>query len=104
MSKFKIIECPRDAMQSVKMFIPTEKKIKYIQSLIGVEFDTLDMGSFVSQKAIPQLKDTADVLNSLDLSISKTKFSSKSVSGIPLKEIIGFLTFPLFVTSKVISR
>ena len=73
MSKFKIIECPRDAMQSVKMFIPTEKKIKYIQSLIGVEFDTLDMGSFVSQKAIPQLKDTADVLNSLDLSMSKTK-------------------------------
>ena len=60
-------------MQSVKMFIPTEKKIKYIQSLIGVEFDTLDMGSFVSQKAIPQLKDTADVLNSLDLSMSKTK-------------------------------
>jgi hydroxymethylglutaryl-CoA lyase len=59
MSKFKIIECPRDAMQSIKMFIPTEKKIKYIQSLIGVEFDTLDMGSFVSQKAIPQLKDTA---------------------------------------------
>ena len=73
MSKFKIIECPRDAMQSVKMFIPTEKKIKYIQSLIGVGFDTLDMGSFVSQKAIPQLKDTADVLNSLDLSMSKTK-------------------------------
>ena len=60
-------------MQSVKMFIPTEKKIKYIQSLIGVEFDTLDMGSFVSQKAIPQLKDTADVLNSLDVSMSKTK-------------------------------
>ena len=73
MSKFKIIECPRDAMQSIKMFIPTEKKIKYIQSLIGVEFDTLDMGSFVSQKAIPQLRDTADVLNSLDLSTSKTK-------------------------------
>ena len=73
MSKFKIIECPRDAMQSVKTFIPTEKKIKYIQSLIGVEFDTLDMGSFVSQKAIPQLKDTADVLNSLDVSMSKTK-------------------------------
>ena len=73
MSKFKIIECPRDAMQSVKMFIPTEKKIKYIQSLIGVEFDALDMGSFVSQKAIPQLKDTADVLNSLDVSMSKTK-------------------------------
>ena len=60
-------------MQSIKMFIPTEKKIKYIQSLIGVEFDTLDMGSFVSQKAIPQLKDTADVLNSLDLSMSKIK-------------------------------
>ena len=54
MPKLKIIECPRDAMQSIKIFIPTEKKIKYIQSLIDVGFDTLDMGSFVSKKVIPQ--------------------------------------------------
>ena len=58
MPKLKIIECPRDAMQSIKMFIPTEIKIKYIQCLIDVGFDTLDMGSFVSKKVIPQLQDT----------------------------------------------
>lgn len=73
MPKLKIIECPRDAMQSIKMFIPTEKKIKYIQSLIDVGFDTLDMGSFVSKKVIPQLQDTEDVLRSIDLSFSHTK-------------------------------
>ena len=68
MSKFKLIECPRDAMQSIKMFIPTDKKIKYIQSLVDVGFDSIDMGSFVSKKVIPQLKDTGDVIHSLDLS------------------------------------
>ena len=73
MSKFKLIECPRDAMQSIKMFIPTDKKIKYIQSLVDVGFDSIDMGSFVSKKVIPQLKDTGDVIHSLDLSLSNTK-------------------------------
>ena len=58
----KVIECPRDAMQGIKMFIPTEKKVKYIQSLLDCGFDTLDFGSFVSPKAIPQMVDTADVL------------------------------------------
>ena len=73
MTKFKLIECPRDAMQSIKMFIPTDKKIKYIQSLVDVGFDSIDMGSFVSKKVIPQLKDTGDVIHSLDLSLSNTK-------------------------------
>ena len=54
MPKLKIIECPRDAMQSIKKFIPTEKKIKYIQSLLDVGFNTIDVGSFVSKKVIPQ--------------------------------------------------
>lgn len=63
----KIIECPRDAMQGIKMFIPTEKKIQYIQSLLRVGFDTIDFGSFVSPKAIPQMQDTAEVLHQLDL-------------------------------------
>ncbi len=73
MSKLKIIECPRDAMQSIKKFIPTEKKIKYIQSLLNVGFDTVDMGSFVSEKVIPQLSDTANVIKSLDLNNTQSK-------------------------------
>ena len=72
MQKLKIIECPRDAMQSIKKFIPTEKKIKYIQNLLGVGFETIDAGSFVSKKVIPQLYDTEDVITSLDLSETKT--------------------------------
>jgi hydroxymethylglutaryl-CoA lyase len=69
----KIIECPRDAMQGIKMFIPTEKKVTYLQSLLNCGFDSLDFGSFVSPKAIPQMVDTAEVLAQLDLSQTKTK-------------------------------
>lgn len=69
----KIVECPRDAMQGVHEFIPTQKKIAYLSQLLKVGFDTLDFGSFVSPKAIPQLKDTVEVLNGLDLSSTKTK-------------------------------
>jgi hydroxymethylglutaryl-CoA lyase len=74
MSKsIKIIECPRDAMQGIKAFIPTEKKVQYIQSLLRVGFDTIDFGSFVSPKAIPQMIDTAEVLAQLDLSKTTSK-------------------------------
>lgn len=69
----KLIECPRDAMQGIHDFIPTEKKISYINSLLQVGFDSLDFGSFVSPKAIPQLVDTKEVLSKLDLSNTKTK-------------------------------
>ncbi|WP_027880009.1 hydroxymethylglutaryl-CoA lyase [Mesoflavibacter zeaxanthinifaciens] len=69
----KVIECPRDAMQGIKQFIPTEKKVQYIQSLLRVGFDTIDFGSFVSPKAIPQMVDTAEVLAQLDLSKTKSK-------------------------------
>jgi len=69
----KIIECPRDAMQGIKAFIPTEQKAKYIQSLLGCGFDTIDFGSFVSPKAIPQMVDTAEVLSLLDLTKTKSK-------------------------------
>lgn len=72
-SKIKIIECPRDAMQGIKNFIPTEKKVQYIQSLLRVGFDTIDFGSFVSPKAIPQMVDTAEVLAQLDLSKTTSK-------------------------------
>jgi len=68
MKAIKIIECPRDAMQGIKAFIPTERKVAYIQSLLRVGFDTIDFGSFVSAKAIPQMQDTASVLERLDLS------------------------------------
>jgi hydroxymethylglutaryl-CoA lyase len=73
MQKLKIIECPRDAMQSIKEFIPTDKKIKYVQSLLEVGFDTIDVGSFVSKKVIPQLSDTVEVIDSLDLLDKKSK-------------------------------
>ncbi|NMH86263.1 hydroxymethylglutaryl-CoA lyase [Flavivirga sp. Y03] len=72
-NKVKIIECPRDAMQGIKDFIPTEKKVQYIQSLLRVDFDTIDFGSFVSPKAIPQMVDTAEVLSKLDLSNTNSK-------------------------------
>jgi len=69
----KIIECPRDAMQGIKTFIDTKDKIRYIQSLLDVGFDTIDFGSFVSPKAIPQMRDTAQVVDALDLSNTSTK-------------------------------
>jgi hydroxymethylglutaryl-CoA lyase len=74
MKKVKIIECPRDAMQGIKShFISTEKKALYINSLLKVGFDTIDFGSFVSPKAIPQMLDTAAVLSKLDLSRTESK-------------------------------
>jgi len=69
----KIIECPRDAMQGWKEFIPTRDKIAYLNLLLKAGFDTLDFGSFVSHKTIPQLKDTAEVLSGLELQDSSTK-------------------------------
>ena len=71
--ELKIIECPRDAMQGMIEFIPTEKKALYINHLLQCGFDTIDFGSFVSPKAIPQMRDTADVLSKLDLSNTKSK-------------------------------
>ena len=73
MKPIKIIECPRDAMQGIKSFIPTARKVAYIQSLLRVGFDSIDFGSFVSPKAIPQMQDTAEVLAQLDLSQTKSK-------------------------------
>lgn len=69
----KIIECPRDAMQGIESFIPTEEKVRYLNQLLKVGYDTLDAGSFVSPKAIPQLKDTAAVFDQLDTATSRTK-------------------------------
>jgi hydroxymethylglutaryl-CoA lyase len=69
----KITECPRDAMQGIKMMIPTQEKINYINELLKVGFDTIDFGSFVSPKAIPQMQDTAAVLKGLNLQGTKSK-------------------------------
>lgn len=69
----KLIECPRDAMQGIPDFISTKTKIDYINQLLKVGFDTIDFGSFVSPKSIPQMRDTVEVLNGLNLSSSKSK-------------------------------
>jgi hydroxymethylglutaryl-CoA lyase len=69
----KIIECPRDAWQGFHPFIPTEQKAAYITQLLKVDFDTIDFGSFVSPKAMPQVRDTALLLDQLDLSASQTR-------------------------------
>lgn len=73
MEQVKVIECPRDAMQGIKQMIPTSQKVQYVQSLLRCGFDTIDFGSFVSPKAIPQMVDTAEVLSKLDLSKTDTK-------------------------------
>ena len=70
MQALEIIECPRDALQGIKTWVPTEQKIRYVQALLKVGFHTLDVGSFVSPKAIPQMRDTAAVLDALDRSES----------------------------------
>ena len=74
----KLIECPRDAMQGWKTFIPTEKKIEYINSLLKVGFDSIDFGSFVSPKAIPQMADTAEVVRSLELGVGSQESGVRS--------------------------
>lgn len=103
MEPIKIIECPRDAMQGIKPFIPTDRKITYIQSLLRVGFDTIDFGSFVSPKAIPQMQDTAEVLAGLDLSKTTSKLlaiianTQGAVSASQHKEI-QYLGFPFSIS------
>ncbi len=71
--KVKMVECPRDAMQGIRTFIPTAQKVRYLQALLGCGFHTIDFGSFVSPKAIPQMRDTAEVLSRLDLNRTTSK-------------------------------
>ena len=98
----KIIECPRDAMQGIKDFIPTEKKVQYIQSLLRVGFDTIDFGSFVSPRAVPQMKDTHYVLDNLDLTNSKSKLLSIEELPIECKRV-KFIFSDRFFLSLIIS-
>ncbi|WP_339628048.1 hydroxymethylglutaryl-CoA lyase [uncultured Maribacter sp.] len=102
-SKIKIVECPRDAMQGIKDFIPTNEKVRYLQSLLGCGFDTLDFGSFVSPKAIPQMVDTAEVLSNLDLSKTKTKLLAivanvRGAEDAVLHPEIEYLGFPFSIS------
>lgn len=99
----KIIECPRDAMQGIKDFIPTNEKIDYINSLLKVGFDTLDFGSFVSPKAIPQLADTNEVIEGIDLSLSDTKLlaicaNKRGAEDIIKYEEIDYIGYPFSVS------
>jgi len=103
MEEIKIIECPRDAMQGIKTFIPTEQKVAYIQSILRVGFDTIDFGSFVSPKAIPQMQDTAEVLAQLDLSQTRSKLLAiiANTQGAALASVhpeIQYLGFPFSIS------
>ncbi|WP_229311788.1 hydroxymethylglutaryl-CoA lyase [Larkinella rosea] len=117
MNSFKLIECPRDAMQGLTDFIPTPDKIRYLNALLRVGFDTLDFGSFVSPKAIPQLRDTAEVLAGLDLTDTQTKLlaivanvrGAEQAVSYPEIQYLGFPlsvseTFQLRNTNKTITQ
>ena len=73
MPQVKIIECPRDAMQGIKKWIPSRDKLSYIQSVLSVGFDIVDFGSFVSPTSIPQMKDTQFIIENIDLSSTNSK-------------------------------
>ena len=103
MAKVKLIECPRDAMQGIREFIPTEKKAQYIQSLLRCGFDTIDFGSFVSPKAIPQMTDTAELLSKLDLSKTSSKLlaivaNTRGAEDASKFEEIDFLGYPFSIS------
>lgn len=102
-NKVKIVECPRDAMQGIKTFIPTAEKVKYIQSLLGCGFDTIDVGSFVSPKAIPQMVDTAEVLSLLDLSKTESKLlaivaNTRGAEDAAAQSKIDYLGYPFSIS------
>lgn len=99
----KIIECPRDAMQGIDEFIVTETKIRYINQLLKVGFDTIDFGSFVSAKAIPQMRDTKEVLAGLDLSQTRSKLlaivaNTRGADEAAQHKAIDYLGFPLSIS------
>jgi len=102
-NKFKLIECPRDAMQGLHDFVPTKLKAEYLNLLLQVGFDTLDFGSFVSPKAIPQMADTVEVLNKLQLSNTSTKLLAivanlRGIEDALKHEQITYLGFPFSIS------
>ena len=102
-SKISLIECPRDAMQGWPHLIPTKKKIEYINTLLKVGFDTIDFGSFVSPKAIPQMADTKEVIGNLELAESKSKLlaiiaNERGATDAVVYDEITYLGFPFSVS------
>lgn len=105
----QIIECPRDAMQGWPHEIPTTKKINYLNALLQVGFDTLDFGSFVSPRAIPQMADTAKVLEGLDIQNTKTKLLAiianvRGAEEAATHEEISYLGFPFSISAEFQQR
>ena len=99
----KLIECPRDAMQGIATFIPTDVKVDYLNTLLQVGFDTIDIGSFVSPKAIPQMADTADVLSRIDLDGSRSKLlvivaNERGASDAVRQERVSYLGYPFSIS------
>src|SRR5690606_2707469 len=99
----KVIECPRDAMQGMHYFVPTTNKIEYINRILKCGFDTVDFGSFVSPKAIPQMKDTEEVLAGLDLSTTDSKLLAivanlRGAQTAVAFEEIAYLGFPFSIS------
>jgi len=102
-SKVKIIECPRDAMQGLNYFVPTEIKLKYLNILLEVGFDTLDFGSFVSAKAIPQLRDTHEITRLLEEKTSPTKLlaivaNERGAQEAVEHKVIDYLGYPFSIS------
>jgi hydroxymethylglutaryl-CoA lyase len=99
----KLVECPRDAMQGLQVQVPTELKIEYLNKLLEVGFHTLDFGSFVSPKAIPQMADTAEVLaglNSSDTKLLAIVANPRGAEAAVLHERISYLGYPLSVSEE----
>ena len=99
----KLIECPRDAMQGIRQFIPTDVKLKYLNSLLQVGFDTIDIGSFVSPKAIPQMADTAEVLSRIDRSGSLSKLlvivaNERGAEQAAVQQSVSYLGYPFSIS------
>lgn len=103
MQNVKIIECPRDAMQGVRDWIPTKEKAQFIQSLLDCGFDTIDFGSFVSPKAIPQMKDTSELLSLLDLSSTESQLLAivaniRGANDAAMYDQIDYLGYPFSIS------
>lgn len=103
MEKVKLIECPRDAMQGIHEFIATDVKVDYLNGLLKVGFDTIDIGSFVSPKAIPQMADTAEVLERINLESSKSKLlvivaNDRGAADAAKQECVSYLGYPFSIS------
>ncbi len=99
----KLIECPRDAMQGIREFIPTDVKVKYLNTLLQLGFYTIDIGSFVSPKAIPQMADTAEVLQRVEVMGSRSKFlvivaNERGAEQAAAQERVGYLGYPFSIS------